>query len=45
MPVSLSGVMFGVYSVPNGVLNARPPAKRLPSSVVWQDSQSAASER
>jgi hypothetical protein len=30
MPVSLSGVMFGVIRLPNGVSMASPPASGVP---------------
>src|ERR1700730_13850164 len=42
MPVSRSGVTFEVYSVPNGVGMARPPANSLPPGAVWQATQSPA---
>src|SRR3954469_61151 len=45
MPVSGSGVMLEVYSVPNGVGMARPPANRRPSGAVWQAVQSPARAR
>src|SRR6516164_4528131 len=42
IPVSLSGVMLVEYIVPNGSLNAKPPAYSLPPGAVWQTTQSAA---
>src|ERR1700676_5186371 len=42
MPVSRSGGTFEVYSVPNGVGMARPPANSLPPGAVWQATQSPA---
>src|SRR5262245_27150210 len=45
MPVSLSGVMFGVNSVPNGVGIGSPPAYCLPPRTVWQARQSPTSAR
>src|ERR1700728_3545779 len=42
MPVSASGVTFEVYSVPNGVGMARPPANSLPPGAVWHATQSPA---
>ncbi len=41
MPVSLSGVMLGELSEPNGVPICRPPANGVPPGWVWQDMQSA----
>src|ERR1700722_20378773 len=42
MPVSVSGVTFEVYSVPNGVGMAWPPANNLPPGAVWHATQSPA---
>ncbi|CAM8791561.1 hypothetical protein NCM_05191 [Burkholderia pseudomallei] len=40
MPAWSSGVMFGVYIVPNGVAIGRPPANGLPPRTVWHAIQS-----
>src|SRR5260370_41122431 len=45
MPFSSSGVMFGVYIVPNGVAIGRPPANCLPPRTVWHAIQSPARAR
>ena len=42
MPVSLSGVMFGVAIWPNGVFRIRPPANGVPPTDMWQGAQSEA---
>src|SRR5271157_3609290 len=45
MPVSRSGEMLDVYSVPNGVGIGRPPANSAPPGFVWQAMQSPARAR
>src|ERR1700761_2388602 len=45
MPSWSSGVMFGVYIVPNGVAIGRPPGNCLPPPAVWQAIQSPARAR
>jgi hypothetical protein len=45
MPVCSSGVMFGPYTVPNGVGMGVPPASALPPRLVWQAMQLPASAR